>query len=88
MKRLFISILCATALTGVAAQTPADTTQVVYDTTEEVMYDNDRYKVETNHFFDNWFVSGGFGGEIIFGNHDKQVKFFDRIAPALDIVYA
>ena len=85
MKRLFISILCATALTGVAAQTPADTTQAVYDTTEEVMYDNDRYKVETNHFFDNWFVSGGFGGQIIFGNHDMQVKFLDRVAPALDI---
>lgn len=85
MKRLFISILCATALTGVAAQTPADTTQVVYDTTEEVMYDNDKYKVETNHFWDNWFVSGGFGGQVLFGNHDKQVKFFDRIAPALDI---
>lgn len=85
MKRLFISILCATALTGVAAQTPADTTQVVYDTTEEVMYNNDKYKVETNHFWDNWFVSAGFGGQIIFGNHDKQVKFFDRIAPALDI---
>ena len=85
MKRLFISILCATALTGVAAQTPADTTQVVYDTTEEVMYDNDRYKVETNHFFDNWFVSGGFGGQVLFGNHDKQVKFLDRVAPALDI---
>lgn len=85
MKRLFISVLCATALTGVAAQTPADTTQVVYDITEEVMYDNDKYKVETNHFWDNWFVSGGFGGQVLFGNHDKQVKFFDRIAPALDI---
>lgn len=85
MKRLFISVLCATALTGVAAQTPADTTQVVYDITEEVMYDNDKYKVETNHFWDNWFVSGGFGGQVLFGNHDKQVKFLDRVAPALDI---
>lgn len=86
MKRLFISILCATALTGVAAQEQhSDTIQSVYDTTEEVMYDNDKYKVETNHFWDNWFVSGGFGGQIIFGNHDKQVKFLDRVAPALDI---
>lgn len=85
IKKLFATTLCATALTGVAAQTPADTTQVVYDTTEEVMYDNDKYKVETNHFWDNWFVSGGFGGQVLFGNHDKQVRFFDRIAPALDI---
>ena len=86
MKRLFISALCAAAFTGAAAQEQhSDTLQSVYDTTEEVMYDNDKYKVETNHFWDNWFVSAGFGGQIIFGNHDKQVKFFDRIAPALDI---
>lgn len=86
MKRLFISALCAAAFTGAAAQEQhSDTIQSVYDTTEEVMYNNDKYKVETNHFWDNWFVSAGFGGQIIFGNHDKQVKFFDRIAPALDI---
>lgn len=86
MKRLFISALCAAAFTGAAAQEQhSDTIQSVYDTTEEVMYDNDKYKVETNHFWDNWFVSAGFGGQVLFGNHDKQVKFFDRIAPALDI---
>ena len=86
MKRLFISALCAAAFTGAAAQEQhSDTIQSVYDTTEEVMYNNDKYKVETNHFWDNWFVSAGFGGQVLFGNHDKQVKFFDRIAPALDI---
>lgn len=86
IKHLFISALCAATFTGAAAQEQhSDTIQSVYDTTEEVMYDNDKYKVETNHFWDNWFVSAGFGGQIIFGNHDKQVKFFDRIAPALDI---
>lgn len=86
MKRLFISALCAAAFTGAAAQEQhSDTIQSVYDTTEEVMYDNDKYKVETNHFWDNWFVSAGFGGQVLFGNHDKQVKFFDRVAPALDI---
>lgn len=86
IKHLFISALCAAAFTGAAAQEQhSDTIQSVYDTTEEVMYDNDKYKVETNHFWDNWFVSAGFGGQVLFGNHDKQVKFFDRIAPALDI---
>lgn len=83
IKRILTMSLCVASFLGVSAQ--QDTTQVVYDTTEEVMYDNDKYKVETNHFWDNWFVSAGFGGQIIFGNHDKQVKFFDRIAPALDI---
>ena len=86
IKHLFISALCAAAFTGAAAQEQhSDTIQSVYDTTEEVMYDNDKYKVETNHFWDNWFVSAGFGGQVLFGNHDKQVKFLDRVAPALDI---
>ena len=86
IKHLFISALCAAAFTGVTAQEQhSDTIQSAYDVTEEVMYDNDKYKVETNHFWDNWFVSAGFGGQIIFGNHDKQVKFLDRVAPALDI---
>lgn len=83
IKRILTMSLCVASFLGVSAQ--QDTAQVVYDTTEEVMYNNDKYKVETNHFWDNWFVSAGFGGQIIFGNHDKQVKFFDRIAPALDI---
>lgn len=83
IKRILTMSLCVASFLGVSAQ--QDTTQVVYDTTEEVMYDNDKYKVETNHFWDNWFVSAGFGGQVLFGNHDKQVKFFDRIAPALDI---
>ena len=83
IKRILTMSLCVASFLGVSAQ--QDTAQVVYDTTEEVMYDNDKYKVETNHFWDNWFVSAGFGGEIIFGNHDKQVKFLDRVAPALDI---
>ena len=83
IKRILTMSLCVASFLGVSAQ--QDTAQVVYDTTEEVMYDNDKYKVETNHFWDNWFVSAGFGGQVLFGNHDKQVKFFDRIAPALDI---
>lgn len=85
MKRRFIlAIACATISSTMAAQ-QADSTEVVSDVTEEVIYNNDKYKVETNHFWDNWFVSGGFGGQVLFGNHDKQVKFFNRIAPALDI---
>ena len=86
IRRLFMSTLCAAAFTGAAAQEQhADSAQTVYDVTEEVEYVNDKYKVETNHFFDNWFVSVGAGGQVLFGNHDKQVKFGDRIAPALDI---
>lgn len=85
MKRRFILAIACAAISSTMAAQQADSTEVVSDVTEEVIYNNDKYKVETNHFWDNWFVSAGFGGQIIFGNHDKQVKFFDRIAPALDI---
>lgn len=84
IKQFGLIIACVAITSAVNAQ-EADSTVVVSDVTEEIQYNNDKYKVETNHFFDNWFVSGGFGGQVLFGNHDKQVKFFNRIAPALDI---
>lgn len=33
----------------------------------------------------NWFVSAGAGPQVYFGDHDRQRKFGERIAPALDI---
>lgn len=55
------------------------------DITETVEYSNDKYKVETNRFWSNWFISAGAGGQVLFGDHDRQRKFGERIAPALDI---
>ena len=40
---------------------------------------------KTCHFGDNWFISAAGGVQIYFGDHDRQVSFGDRIAPALDI---
>ncbi len=76
-KKIFLTAVCALALSSVFAQT---------STTEEtVEYSADKYKVETNRFWDNWFVSVGGGAQIYFGDHDKQCKFGDRLAPALDV---
>lgn len=36
-------------------------------------------------FRSNWFISAGAGPQVFFGDHDRQAKFGDRIAPALDI---
>lgn len=85
MLKQFILTMACTAITISISAQDTDTTVVGSDITEEIQYNNDKYKVETNHFRYNWFVSGGFGGQVILGNHDKQVKFFDRIAPALDV---
>lgn len=33
----------------------------------------------------NWFISAGAGAQVFFGDHDRQAKLGDRIAPALDV---
>ena len=77
-KKIFLTALCAVALCPAFAQT----SEAVE---EKVEYSTDKYKVETNRFWDNWFVSVGGGGQIYFGDHDKQIDLNKRIAPALDI---
>lgn len=47
--------------------------------TEYVEYSSDKYNVETNGFWSNWFVSVGAGGQVYFGDHDRQASFGDRI---------
>ena len=63
----------------------AQTEQNNSDFTETVEYSTDKYKVETNRFWSNWFISAGAGGQVYFGDHDRQRKFGERISPALDI---
>ena len=54
-------------------------------TTTTIVENADKYKVETNRFWSNWFVTDGGGGLIFFGDHNMQMKFGDRLSPALDI---
>lgn len=44
-----------------------------------------KHKVVTNRFRDNWFVSAGAGAQVYFGDHDRQCKLGDRLAPNLDV---
>lgn len=80
MKKFLTFALCAAAFAPAFAQEAAPTV-----TEEVVEYSNDKFKVETNRFWNNWFVSVGGGAQIFWGDHDKQVDFADRIAPNLDI---
>jgi len=45
---------------------------------------NDTYKVVTNKFFENWFIGISAGGQILFGDHDKQMQTKDRFTPAFN----
>lgn len=43
------------------------------------------YTVETNRFGSNWFISGGIGTQVYFGDNDGKASFGKRLAPAIDI---
>lgn len=44
-----------------------------------------KYKVETNKFWNNWFISFGGGVQVFSGKTDSKQDFTDRLAPALDL---
>ena len=83
IKKTMLAAL-ALAASGTAM---AQETQTVQngDFTETVEYSTDKFKVETNRFWSNWFISAGGGVNLYFGDHDKQVKFGKRLAPAVDV---
>ena len=76
LKKALMAVVMAAAVSPIWAQS---------DIEETVEYSNDRYKVETNRFWSNWFVHAGAGGTVFFSDHDRQMKFGDRISPSLDI---
>jgi outer membrane protein OmpA-like peptidoglycan-associated protein len=43
------------------------------------------YTVETNRFWNNWFISAGAGAQMYVGDNDGKAGFGNRISPALDI---
>ena len=77
----FALLAAAPAFAQVAE--PEDTASSDY--TEEVVYNENKHKVVTNTFWDNWFISAAGGGQMYFGDHDRQLGFGEWISPAFDI---
>ena len=71
-------------ITGMSVYAQEDYSKSI-KTTTTIVENADKYKVETNRFWSNWFVTAGGGGLIFFGDHNMQMKFGDRLSPALDI---
>ena len=80
IRKTFIAALAMLAAGSGWAQTEQSG-----DFTDKVEYSGDKYKVETNRFWSNWFVTAGVGPQIYFGDHDGQIDLGKRIAPSLDI---
>lgn len=45
----------------------------------------DKWRVETNKFGANWFIGAGVGAQMYFGDHDRQMRFGDRITPNFEV---
>lgn len=44
----------------------------------------DKFQVETNRFWSNWFISGSGGIQAYLGDNDNKISFGKRISPAVD----
>ncbi|MBE8713841.1 OmpA family protein [Sphingobacterium hungaricum] len=77
--RLFLGILFLTAITN-SSFGQQSTLNLKKDTV--VVESDDRYAVTTNKFWDNWFIGAGAGAQIYFSDHNRQMKFGDRLSPA------
>lgn len=73
-KSLLTAVLAAASFGGAYAQS-----------NDKVVENTDKYKVETNRFFSNWFFDLSGGGQVYFGDGDSKKSFGKRIAPALDV---
>lgn len=77
---MFIAALAMAAASPVFAQTEQKA-----DTTETVEYSTDKYKVETNSFWSNWFISAGAGAQFYVGEWDSELSFGKRLSPSVDV---
>lgn len=46
---------------------------------------DNKNEVMTNKFWDNWFISGGVGAEMLIGNSDTYYGIGDRISPTFNV---
>lgn len=78
ISHYFLTLLLAAAAVPAMAQEQEDIEM-------KVEYPANKHSVQTNGFWNNWFVSVGGGVQMYFGDHDRQMSFGDRLAPALDV---
>ncbi|TDS13805.1 OmpA family protein [Sphingobacterium paludis] len=78
MKTILLTLGVSFCVFAASAQTVVSTP----DSTVEVI--SDKHRVITNKFFQNWFIGAGAGAQLFYGDHNKQMKFGDRIVPAYE----
>ena len=86
MKTIPHFVVSLALLFGAVVVSMAQETAVSVDTEKAVKEEiaNAR-RFEVGSFKDNWFLGIGGGVNQYLGEHDRQMKFFNRLAPAMDI---
>lgn len=88
MKKLMFALAVASLSLGVYAQqgSSSSSSPVIVEESAEVMeVPTDKYKVETNRFFDNWFLSFGGGAQVLFDDYGNDLDFKKRISPTFNV---
>lgn len=62
----------------------AATGQIYAQNSNSSEIQTDKFKVETNRFWSNWFIKAGAGGQVYLGDNNSKADFGKRISPALD----
>lgn len=87
MRKFMFALAAASLSTVAVAQVNSSyrPTGMVVESAEVMAVPESRYSVETNRFFDNWFLSFGAGAQVLFGDYSDYGDFKDRVAPAFNV---
>lgn len=85
-KHAFAVIVSLFISFSFVSKVSAQSVEVVRDTIIEETVD--RYKVVTNHFFEDWIVGAGIGTQFYYGDHNGEMKFTNRLVPAYELYLA
>ena len=88
MKTIPHFVVSLALLFGAVVVSMAQETSVSVDTEKAVKEEiaNSR-RFEVGSFKDNWFIGIGGGVNQYLGEHDRQMKFAHRLAPAMDVYF-
>lgn len=83
LRKNFFLLITGCLLSANAYSQASSSHQVKRDTV--VIADDNKFRVMTNSFWSNWFMGASGGGEIYFGDHNKQMKLGERIGPVFSL---
>ena len=88
MKTISRILVSVALLLGAAVVSMAQET-VVSENTEKAVKEEiaNARRFEVGSFRDNWFLGIGGGVNQYLGEHDRQMKFINRLAPAMDVYF-